>query len=141
MWTMGDDFQYQYAESWFKQMDKLIHYVNKVEFMRSVILSIFCYTWDYTYFHRLSLTMLSSNTSPDDNSPETLLYQSVCSLSFNFHHPFSVELYILLSIDYVILRVVEWMHYILHHLSTLKQKMQQMDHGLWKLMTTSREHN
>ena len=31
MWTMGDDFQYQYAESWFKQMDKLIHYVNKVK--------------------------------------------------------------------------------------------------------------
>ncbi|KAK1325264.1 hypothetical protein QJS10_CPA01g00395 [Acorus calamus] len=29
MWTMGDDFQYQYAESWFKQMDRLIHYVNK----------------------------------------------------------------------------------------------------------------
>lgn len=31
MWTMGDDFKYQYAESWFKQMDKLIHYVNKVK--------------------------------------------------------------------------------------------------------------
>ncbi|KAI4327749.1 hypothetical protein L6164_020175 [Bauhinia variegata] len=29
MWTMGDDFNYQYAESWFKQMDKLIHYANK----------------------------------------------------------------------------------------------------------------
>uniref|UniRef100_A0A803KWE4 Alpha-mannosidase n=1 Tax=Chenopodium quinoa TaxID=63459 RepID=A0A803KWE4_CHEQI len=29
MWTMGDDFQYQDAETWFKQMDKLIHYVNK----------------------------------------------------------------------------------------------------------------
>ncbi|KAK8944596.1 hypothetical protein KSP39_PZI007703 [Platanthera zijinensis] len=29
MWTMGDDFQYQYAESWFKQMDKLINYVNQ----------------------------------------------------------------------------------------------------------------
>ncbi|KAJ8435416.1 hypothetical protein Cgig2_001068 [Carnegiea gigantea] len=28
MWTMGDDFKYQYADSWFKQMDKLIHYVN-----------------------------------------------------------------------------------------------------------------
>ncbi|XP_071696221.1 alpha-mannosidase-like [Rutidosis leptorrhynchoides] len=28
MWTMGDDFRYQYAESWFKEMDKLIHYVN-----------------------------------------------------------------------------------------------------------------
>lgn len=31
MWTMGDDFQYQYAESWFKQMEKLVHYVNKVK--------------------------------------------------------------------------------------------------------------
>ncbi|KAJ8772488.1 hypothetical protein K2173_027665 [Erythroxylum novogranatense] len=29
MWTMGTDFQYQYAETWFKQMDKLINYVNK----------------------------------------------------------------------------------------------------------------
>lgn len=32
MWTMGDDFQYQFAESWFRQMDRLIHYVNKVFF-------------------------------------------------------------------------------------------------------------
>ncbi|KAG6518777.1 hypothetical protein ZIOFF_022258 [Zingiber officinale] len=30
MWTMGDDFKYQYAEAYFKQMDKLIHYVNKL---------------------------------------------------------------------------------------------------------------
>ncbi|KAL4366626.1 hypothetical protein GQ457_05G012270 [Hibiscus cannabinus] len=29
MWTMGDDFQYQFAETWFRQMDKFIHYVNK----------------------------------------------------------------------------------------------------------------
>lgn len=28
MWTMGEDFRYQYALSWFRQMDKLIHYVN-----------------------------------------------------------------------------------------------------------------
>ncbi|KAI0513516.1 hypothetical protein KFK09_009540 [Dendrobium nobile] len=29
MFTMGTDFKYQYANSWFKQMDKFIHYVNK----------------------------------------------------------------------------------------------------------------
>ncbi|XP_048233937.1 probable alpha-mannosidase At5g13980 isoform X2 [Ricinus communis] len=28
MWTMGTDFKFQYAETWFRQMDKLIHYVN-----------------------------------------------------------------------------------------------------------------
>ncbi|KAL3526248.1 hypothetical protein ACH5RR_010904 [Cinchona calisaya] len=28
MWTMGEDFRYQYALSWFRQMDKFIHYVN-----------------------------------------------------------------------------------------------------------------
>ncbi|PIN24225.1 Glycosyl hydrolase, family 38 - alpha-mannosidase [Handroanthus impetiginosus] len=28
MWTMGTDFRYQYALSWFRQMDKFIHYVN-----------------------------------------------------------------------------------------------------------------
>jgi hypothetical protein len=32
MWTMGTDFKYQYAHSWFRQMDKLIHYVNMVCF-------------------------------------------------------------------------------------------------------------
>ncbi|KAK7290561.1 hypothetical protein RIF29_05069 [Crotalaria pallida] len=29
MWAMGTDFRYQYANSWFRQMDKFIHYVNK----------------------------------------------------------------------------------------------------------------
>ncbi|XP_030461860.1 alpha-mannosidase At3g26720-like [Syzygium oleosum] len=29
MWAMGTDFRYQYAMSWFRQMDKFIHYVNK----------------------------------------------------------------------------------------------------------------
>lgn len=29
MWTMGTDFKYQYAHTWFRQMDKLMHYVNQ----------------------------------------------------------------------------------------------------------------
>lgn len=30
MWTMGTDFKYQYARTWFRQLDKFIHYVNMV---------------------------------------------------------------------------------------------------------------
>ena len=30
MWTMGKDFNYQYAHTWFRQMDKFLHYVNQV---------------------------------------------------------------------------------------------------------------
>ena len=33
MWTMGTDFKYQYAHSWYKQTDKFIHYVNQVSFI------------------------------------------------------------------------------------------------------------
>ncbi|XP_031105302.1 probable alpha-mannosidase At5g13980 isoform X1 [Ipomoea triloba] len=29
MWTMGTDFKYQYSHSWFRNLDKLIHYVNQ----------------------------------------------------------------------------------------------------------------
>lgn len=34
MWTMGTDFKYQYAHTWFRQMDKLIHYVNQVTYLQ-----------------------------------------------------------------------------------------------------------
>ena len=30
MWAMGEDFAYSNALTWYKNMDKLIHYVNKV---------------------------------------------------------------------------------------------------------------
>lgn len=30
MLTMGTDFTYTYSETWFRQMDRLIHHVNKV---------------------------------------------------------------------------------------------------------------
>lgn len=30
MLTMGSDFQYENANLWYKNLDKLIHYVNKV---------------------------------------------------------------------------------------------------------------
>ena len=43
MWTMGDDFQYQYAESWFRQMDRFIHYIKKVwSNGKSILSNVYC---------------------------------------------------------------------------------------------------
>lgn len=44
MFTMGTDFKYQYAESWFRQMDKLIHYVNKVKISMDITNADYCLT-------------------------------------------------------------------------------------------------
>ena len=60
MWTMGDDFQYQYAESWFKQMDKLIHYVNKVGLTKKN----FIYGILILKLRRVSLFFFSLSLSP-----------------------------------------------------------------------------
>ncbi|KAK2974187.1 hypothetical protein RJ640_021478 [Escallonia rubra] len=35
MWTMGQDFGYQYAQTWFRNMDKLIHYDGRVNALYS----------------------------------------------------------------------------------------------------------
>ena len=42
MMTMGEDFQYGNAVKWFKNLDKLIHYVNKV---RRLIFSNYMYMY------------------------------------------------------------------------------------------------
>ena len=34
MLTMGSDFQFENAHRWFKNLDKLIHYVNQVRFFK-----------------------------------------------------------------------------------------------------------
>jgi hypothetical protein len=41
MLTMGDDFNYQNAEMWFKNLDKLINYVNKVYVPQSAASPVF----------------------------------------------------------------------------------------------------
>ena len=37
MMTMGSDFQYSNAQMWFKNLDKLIKYVNQVSYNRCTI--------------------------------------------------------------------------------------------------------
>ncbi|MFS7934243.1 putative alpha-mannosidase [Helianthus anomalus] len=44
MWTMVTDFKYQYAESWFQNMDKFIHYVNKVSWVNALYSTPSIYT-------------------------------------------------------------------------------------------------
>lgn len=57
MWAMGTDFRYQYANSWFRQMDKFIHYVNQVlklaivsEMFPGVLVFLFCIFDDTSWF-------------------------------------------------------------------------------------------
>ncbi|KAM3270022.1 receptor protein kinase TMK1-like isoform X2 [Capsicum chacoense] len=38
IWTMGTDFKYQYSHTWFRNIDKLIHYVNQC--MQTVLMLI-----------------------------------------------------------------------------------------------------
>lgn len=37
MWAMGEDFSYGNANTWFKQIDKLIHYANMVQYFSEII--------------------------------------------------------------------------------------------------------
>lgn len=50
MVTMGSDFQYQAAHNWFKNLDKLIHYVNERQASGSKVNLLYstpsCYTWN-----------------------------------------------------------------------------------------------
>lgn len=50
MWTMGTDFKYQYAHTWFRQMDKFINYVNQVSSSVAALLHFGpfnCTTFEY----------------------------------------------------------------------------------------------
>ena len=52
MWTMGTDFKYQYAHTWFRQLDKLIHYVNMVTVSLPMCMAFICFIRVVHYLHK-----------------------------------------------------------------------------------------
>jgi lysosomal alpha-mannosidase len=66
--TMGSDFQYSYAESWFKNLDKLIINVNKLQETNNSKVNIF-YSTTACYLYSLYMANVSWPTKNDDFFP------------------------------------------------------------------------
>ena len=43
--TMGSDFEYENANMWYKNLDKLIKYVNMVQYKYVIMYNILCIEW------------------------------------------------------------------------------------------------
>ncbi|XP_057465092.1 probable alpha-mannosidase At5g13980 [Actinidia eriantha] len=63
MWTMGTDFKYQYAHTWFRNMDKLIHYVNQDGRVNALYSTPTIYT-DAKYAEHLSWPLKTDDYFP-----------------------------------------------------------------------------
>lgn len=63
MWTMGTDFKYQYAHTWYRNMDKLIHYVNQDGRVNALYSTPTVYT-DAKYAEHLSWPLKTDDFFP-----------------------------------------------------------------------------
>lgn len=88
--TMGNDFVYSNAHRWFKNLDKLIHYVNKQQETNSSKVNIF-YSTPACYLYALNHANTTWNTKYDDFFPYadnahqfwTGFYTSRAALKYN----------------------------------------------------------
>ena len=151
MWTEGMDFNYQNAQTWYKNLDKLIRYTNArvcwlicprlqtiVWSYSPSLLSLDCYCvkyaenwWTTMYFFVILISSKLTDNNYVNQSWRYHKYLNRMITKQHFRMPLSTSHF---HIFFSKLMVAKWICYTQHHHATHMLKIRPRSHGLRRRM-------